>query len=579
MRRVILCLMLTALLVIPAAAQDRVPVPDIVRYAEYAPGDAAVYAAVRMDAGFRESMDALLARLEPLIGDTEFNDFFEEIFNEDDLFSFAGDALVLTVLAPEADFDDLLDDGSRVTITFGIKDLDAAKAFIEEGLEVPAQERNGWLVYEEPDTARALLRGDIMIVSPDFAFTDQLISGDYGKLSNDARFQDTLARLPLPDYDFIVYAALGEIVEAQRSRPSTPPIGTEDDTTSGSGRDTATDTPSAAPEPDADSALFEALGSVAIGGVNIGGRDLLLDATVLYGDIDALTASGFNVGEQAAPAVDLMFASRVAADTQFYAQSTNLGGLMRQTFNFLNVAGAIMEDDASTEYFGLEGYINDKMGVTLKSALGFGLAAATGLNIDSDVIDVLKGDFALYTSVTLEENGLQVPSLGVVMDESGQGENYSTAVASTLDRAGYPITRVPLRGVGEAIDLSALTDPFVLSMLPLDSESYGTISSDPRYDVWFGTGGGVMAFGTAPSVQFALLHAGESLADVAAYQHAVESVFLDGAQGILFVNAGALESLAAYEKDQAFVRLVESASASVRADTAGFTGRFAVSLK
>ena len=47
-------------------------------------------------------MDALLARLEPLIGETDINDFFEEIFNEDDLFSFAGDALVLTVLSPKA---------------------------------------------------------------------------------------------------------------------------------------------------------------------------------------------------------------------------------------------------------------------------------------------------------------------------------------------------------------------------------------------------------------------------------------------------------------------------------------------
>ena len=54
MRRVILCLMLTAVLVIPAAAQDRLPVPDIVRYADYAPGDAAVYAAIRMDSGFRD---------------------------------------------------------------------------------------------------------------------------------------------------------------------------------------------------------------------------------------------------------------------------------------------------------------------------------------------------------------------------------------------------------------------------------------------------------------------------------------------------------------------------------------------
>src|SRR5690606_30997028 len=171
--------------------------------------------------------------------------------------------------------------------------------------------------------------------------------------------------------------------------------------------------------------------------------------------------------------------------------------------------GAIMENDASTQYFGLEGYINDKMGVTLKAALGFGLAAATGLNFDADVIDVLEGDFALYTSVHPDGNGMQVPALGVLMDESGQRENYSTAVVNTLDRAGYPITRVPLRD-GEAIDLSALTGPFMMSMMDnydLDE------ASDPRYDVWFGANADIMAFGTAPSVQFALEASGDSLAD------------------------------------------------------------------
>src|SRR5690606_8121632 len=138
---------------------------------------------------------------------------------------------------------------------FGIKDFDAAKAFVEDGLGGSKEERNGWLIYEEEDEVRALLRGDVMIVSPDFAFTDQLISGDYGKLSNSAHFQDTLARLPLPQYDVMVYAALGDILAAQAGANSTPPAtrGTENDAA-----------------PDAHSALIDALGHVAIGGVNIG---------------------------------------------------------------------------------------------------------------------------------------------------------------------------------------------------------------------------------------------------------------------------------------------------------------------
>src|SRR5687768_2759954 len=232
-RVVILCLMLAALLVVPAAAQDRAPVPDIVRYAEYAPAEAAVYAAIRMDAGFRETMNGLLARLEPLIGESDINEFFEDIFNEEELFSFAGDALVLTVLEPSADFDNLLDDESPVAITFGVNDYEAAKAFIEdeETFSAPLEERNGWLAYGEDDNVFVLLRADVMIVSPYFEYTRTVLSGDYGKLTNDARFQDTLARLPLPNYDFIIYAALGEIIEGQIVRPEPATQGTEDDTT------------------------------------------------------------------------------------------------------------------------------------------------------------------------------------------------------------------------------------------------------------------------------------------------------------------------------------------------------------
>lgn len=563
MRRIILCLIFAALLVVPAAAQNRAPVPDIVRYADYAPESAVIYAAIRMDAGFRETTNALLRRIEPLVGDSEVEDFFE-FFDDEDLLSFTGDALVLTVLEPSFQYDNLLGNDAAFTLAFGVKDFEAAKTFIEEDLEQVRQDRgSGWLVYQEDDLLRVLLRDDVMIISTSPAFTDQLISGDYGKLSTSARFQDTLARLPMTGYDFLIYAKAGEILAAKYGQYTTAQTDT-------AGRGTA----EIAPDPMV--TLLGALGDLAVGGVNVGGRDLVIDATMLYGDAALLQAAGFDPAALVAPAVDLSFATRVASDTQVYLQSTNAGGLMAQLFDGLNVVGGLMKNSASARYFGPEGYVNDKMGVTVKAALGFGLAALTGLNIDSDVIDVLKGDFALAASVHLDRSGAEVPALLLMMDESGQRDNYEQAVLRTLDRAGYPGRWVPLRD-GYAIDLSAFSGPFMTSMMDYDSRV--DVATDPRYAVWFGMGSDLIAFGTAPAVQFALEAPDGSLADSAAYQHAVEAVFLDGAQGIMFVNVPALDELATNSREHEIARLVESISASGRADAAGISGRFAISLK
>jgi hypothetical protein len=156
------------------------------------------------------------------------------------------------------------------------------------------------------------------------------------------------------------------------------------------------------------------------------------------------------------------------------------------------------------------------------------------------------------------------------MAESGQGENYTSALVSTLDRAGYPITRIPLLDAGLVLDLSAFTDPLLMAADP-------GLADDPKFDFWFGSNPDVMALGTAPSVQFALAPDTETLATTEAYQHAVESVFLPGAQALAFVNVGALAGIEDLPAD--FTRLVESLSASAFADAEGVTGRVAVTLK
>lgn len=544
MRRILLVLALTALLLMPAAAQDRLPIPDISRYAEYAPADSVLYAFIRMDTGYREQTDALLARLAPLIGDTQFGDFLYDLFGSDtsELFQFMGDAIGITVLSPDAPFHDLFDDDSPVVMNIGVRDIEAAKAFIEDTFEAPTAERNGWLIYEFEGDAGVLLRGDIMLVSPKTDVLRQIASGDYAKLSNAPEFTETIARLPEDRYDFLVYSDIGAIIEAISSRG----------------------------EPDVTDAVSGLFRRWAIGGVNVGGRDLLVDVAWNYGDLDAIREFGFFPGMLTSTPLDFNFAQHVSADTQFYLQSTDFGGTLAQMFRGLNILGGLLEHDVAMDYFGLDDLLTPTTGDRLKAALSMGLQATTGLNLQSDVIEPLDGDYALHFNIVA--NGqISHFSAGIILTEDGQGERFETAVINSLDRAGLPITRVPIRGM-QVIDLSVVTNP----LMP-HGWGNAALADDPDMDVWFGRWNDVMSIGTAPSVRFALQPGEFTLADSPAFQHAVASTFLSDAQAIAFINIAALQS----ENDDlpVLIDLVESASASMRSDEHGVVGRLALTLK
>lgn len=547
MRRVIFLILLASLFVMPAAAQGRVAVPDVIRYAEYAPDGAVGFAVIRTDTGFREQTTALLDRLDPIIGSTPLNDFMDDIANSPEMGAFLGDGIGIIILSAQADFSDLMGDASPVAIILGIKDPTAVTDLITETNDLVLEERNGWKDYRMDSEVRALLRGDVMIVTPNFAYADQVVSGDYGKLTNNANFTAAVSRLPEDRYDFLLYGDLSAIVGAQGGGTRRSGIESVD-------------------------ALVDMLGTGAIGGVNIGGRDLLLDVSWLYGDLAGIGAYGFTPEMFTGPAVDLTLARRLAPDTQFYAQTVNFGGMLTQFLGLLNVMGGLLGNDEAVEFFGLGGAVNENLGDTAKAGATLALAAATGLSFETDVLNVLDGDFALHLSLYPTESPHPVrPSLGIVLEDSGQGANYTRALVNTLDRAGMPISRVPLRGGGEALDLSAFTDPLWMSLGGADA------ANDPNFDTWFGTNGEYMALGTAPSVQFALQPGDETLESTPAYQHAVQSAFLEGSQAIAFINVGALVGFP--EVPAEMTDRVESLSASSVADDAGVMLRLAVSLK
>lgn len=555
MRRILLCLILV-LVVVPAAAQDRVPAPDVWRLAEFAPADTVLYAAIRTDTGFRESTAVMLDRLEPLLGGTGIHEFFEDLFTEEIFNTFMGDSIALTVLTDEADFDNLLEDRAPVAITFGLYDAAAAETFILDNLGERMRTANGWKVYtDDGSDGWALLRDDVLVVTPHMPYVDQLMSGDYGKLTNDATFQGTTGRLPLDRYDMVIYADAGVVTSAieAEERGSRPPRRNNE----------------------ARTAVLSMLGHWAIGGANVGGRDLILDMAWQYGDLSGMAPFGFTADTIDGPPIDPDFAAKVPASTLLYVQSSYFGGALHQTFEMMNVFGALMADDPGVVSPRTQPLINADLGKTARAAATLALAAATGLNLEEDVIEPLDGEFALHFGVYTTSTAIGIaPSAGIVLDESGMGERYMTALTSTLDRAGFPINRISQRGGGEALDLSAFVDPVLMSY-------EHSLAADPNFDVWFGTNGDVMALGTAPSVQHALTGSGESLADTDGYAHAVEATFLPDAQAVLYINVGALDDVPqlAPRGAETLTALIESVSASARADEMGINTRLAWSLR
>lgn len=549
MRRLIPAVLLLALIVFPAAAQPRSDASmPVLEGANYLPADATLYAAIRLDPGYLEQTTALLSRFEEIAGEADVREaLIDSLGRQAAPLIDASSWIAVGTTAATANLDELTDRDSQAAFLFGIRDRAALEPVLSE-LEMTVTEQRGvWTLYSVDNAVYAALKDDLLIVSPDAGYVQMVLSGDYASLADAAAFTDVVGQLPEPAYDFIAYLDVGTVVrmspEFSGRRGAEPPT-----------------------------AVTDAFGAVALAGVNRGGRDLLLDLQVGFGDLSALEAYGFSSAMITGPAVDPAFMAHLPANTQFVLHSRDIGGALQQVFDTLNAFGALSAQvpDVARSLRGVPG-MGARFGDTAKAALNLVLTAALGLDVDADVINLLNGDFALFASIVPVRSPLRfAPALGLITADGAAGPRYAEAVSAALAEADLPADVTSYGDGGSIVSLSPMTDPIVAA------EFSALAADDPAYDFALAYNDSVMILGSTSSAQYALAPDGPSLLDTPEFQHALESLLLDGAQLVGFINVTELRGIG--EIPAEFTDLFESLSMSGVGAESGFSYRFSITL-
>ncbi|NOG51997.1 MAG: hypothetical protein HND48_23085 [Chloroflexi bacterium] len=507
----------------PAAGRDRASsrraaqigcrYPDP-RRRQLPPRRFSLFAAVRLDPGFLEQTTALLSRLKPFVDEIDVREAILDSLGPDaepviDAASWIG----IGTTAADADISNLTDMDSRAAFLFGVRDRAALEPELAKLDLAVSEQRGDWTLYSIENSVFAALKDDLLIVSPDAGYIQSVLSGDYASLADAPAFTDVIARLPESAYDFAAYfdtaAMFAQAASMNRRELELP------------------------------DAYLNALGSIAVAGVNRGGRDLLLDAAFTYGDLSGLEQYGLSSSLITGPAVDPAFMANLPANTQVVLHSRDLGGAINQMFEALNGLGAVMADMPGSER-GLRDLPvrGERFGDALKAALNLGLTTTLGLDIDKDVIDLLNGDFALFASILPVRSPMRfAPSIGLITADGAAGALYVQAVTDAFESVGLPVTVTTTRGsAGTLLDLSPLTDPL------LEAEFSPVAANDPAYDFAIAHNDSLLIVGSTPAAEFALA-VRRRAAQHAGVSTLLESVLLPDAQFVGFINVPALSGI------------------------------------
>jgi len=280
------------------AASAQTPTPSALTLASMTPANAMLYASVRTDAGFIETLDGLIGRIsEPTTG-FPMNNTIGSLLKSEDIRGWLGDSIAVFILSPT---EEVTDSADLLGLLAELKDRDAAIAYLDENFGTPSMTLpNGYIGYRDSSgfnvvitentlvagqtslNAVPLLRGETLMESPDFqqALSALPAGGDYPLL---AYFNPHDALITAaPD----LYAALGEI-----------------------------DAP----------AFAESVGVFAAGMRQLDGQSYAFDFTWSYGEGDMLTALNLpEITLPTPPQLNPDFLNVVPANAQIVLQGVGL---------------------------------------------------------------------------------------------------------------------------------------------------------------------------------------------------------------------------------------------------------------
>ncbi len=384
MKKVVLVLALLLVLgaaVIPAAA---VPTADLTALASVFPANTPIFAALRTDDGYIETLDGVIARINRALPASGQIDSLRSTFEmgarmmggsfDSVIRSWLGDTAALGV-----DISYLIDDDERndylaATLAIAVTDSAAAAEFVRGLLssqmdfdrEYNIERFDGVTIFNPTHDGPRL---DGMI---EFMFTqDYVVMGNVkplvmnrtARLNTNAAFNDTMSALPLGDYNIALYIDVQALFDVQLTMM--PDMG---------------DTAELGGTIEALTGIGSNLGSVGVGFTVVDGRSLTIDI-VSTADPEAIAGTlGLDMDSLVmAQPVDLAFARFIPAGTPIITLASNLAGAYNTALAGMR-NGMLLSGDAEAAQEALAEFESSLAGVE------FLIRGLTGLDLEDDIL-------------------------------------------------------------------------------------------------------------------------------------------------------------------------------------------------
>jgi hypothetical protein len=529
-RLIVLGLMLVgiaALLIAPALAASPT---DLNRLASWFPESTSVFASLRTDDAYIQTWDSLIERLKAL-PDTEDIQTLSQILDQAvqdgfDEGSFAGNVRpwlgdVASIGVPS--LAGLIDTGSNmendapgVLVALSITDRAAAETFFDAALGTRRKQTEGdFTVYQFRGDGRsrnALALGNevalIALNDPDILPT----AAPAAPLSAAPDFTGTLALLPEPDYNITLYLNLSGFFNAM----------------------TGVEGQFAMMDPN--SAIFALLGaapSQAWGFTILNDRSLTIDIAQPFGGayLKRMEELGMAV-EQPAP-LDPQIAARIPANAALVIYGNDLGLLINSSLQNLQVQADLMGPASGFSAADL------RRGL---AAARVAVRAATGLDLETQLIPALSGNYALYAGLTAEAASAESPmalmqggfpaEFGVLTEVTGDGvaAQIVTGLQDVVEAAAPENVTWEAVTLGDASGIQLTIEPDRSMDLPFPVELM-LLATD-----------NLLFFGTPGAAQASLAADGGLRAD-ATFQ-AAEGLIVPSASQVWYMSGESLLPLA-----------------------------------
>ncbi|MFW5691190.1 MAG: hypothetical protein ACOCXZ_01705 [Chloroflexota bacterium] len=532
MRKRFIALMALLLLTVPfLSSVQAVPTADLTALARYYPEDAPLFAAIRTDDGYFETLNGLVDQINANLGGGVIPASFtiptapelldQIILNGDGAFlgvtfDWVGETLAFgtTAFTPEP----------AALLALDVNDRELAETELR-GLLVDTSssdvvEVEGYLLFaNEAERTFIALTEDAAIVSDQRAAVVAAAERADATLADSETFNATLSLLPQGDYNIAAYADLAALTElAMMMTMSAPPDGTMELAPMMPGMDET------------------AQSKLAIGATILDGRSLVLDLALRPDNPDVVVNQPGYVEEQP---VNLDFAAYLPAYTQLAILDNDAKASFDAGFAALDALGPMLQAQLipmlQMEMDGMDGMGEGpfgQMGMLDLSTVNFGgalknfitqiFAGFTGLNLEDDVLAWQTGDYAMTASLLPVASDL-VFTLDITSVTAATDPAAAADVVSQLTTAGelYNLGLLT-ENIAEA---NALVLPDLIPSLPVDLPPPTVPAEAREIDLIVASDDNVFVVGSRPGATYALTQDGPSLLDNPVYQYA-SSLFL-----------------------------------------------------